>query len=759
MIIANTRLLASARHSASALALATAAVAPSAFAQTAASQAADTPASTQGLEEIIVTAERRSADVQKTPAAVTVQSGDDLLQRGKFTLTNILETVPGVSGGESEGVSNNPTGNDSPAAGITIRGISSNGALVGQTVPGVTATAIYVDDVYGGVGGSYDIDRVEVLRGPQGTLYGRSATAGLIAIHTRAPNLEDRSMEVSLEGGNLDLFHVTGAVNLPIIEDKLALRVAGNHYERDGADVESGYGATNTDEAKAKLLFKPTDNFSLLIGGALQNRQYGNGGAVGNLVSPNKFSYTPSTAGEASTKFRQVWAQVNWDIGGVQLTYLPAYRTWKQNATVYAVGPGGAIIEQIVTTPKDEFITQEIRIASDNSSGVKWQTGLFYYQNSLVSDNLNQWQSSSVLMFDAYIHRKTYDIGVFAEGTVPVTDNLRVTGGLRYNKTTVKTEEDFASNTNTLCYTPAAFNCPAAAAGSPLAGTPADIITASVGGAAGRRVFRKLSYKARIEYDLSPTNLLYASVSSASLPGDVQIGTGANSTPTVNIYQSEGLTSYEVGSKNRFFDRRLQINLGIFHYDYGGYQLSILQNPLDPSSGYLYNVPMRMTGAELELLLQATSADRVSFNFSHIDAPFHDRPAGFADYAVQKKLWGFSPTTATLSYDHDFALAGGSNITFRGEGIWRAGYYVQALSAPLAAQGGLPYNYQKAFIQGNVNLTWTSTDGRFSLTGYVRNVTNYRYKTYVNLQSLSPLQASGTQSDPRTAGAVLTARF
>lgn len=714
------------------------------------------------LEEVIVTAERRSVSVQKMAAAVTVQSGGDLLERGKFTLTNILETVPNVSGGESEGVSDNPTGNDSPAAGITIRGIASNGALAGQTVPGVTATAIYVDGVYGGVGGSYDIDRVEVLRGPQGTLYGRSATAGLIAIHTRNPSLGELSAEGSVEAGSLGLLRATAAVNLPVVKDTVALRVSGNHYERDGADTEEGYGATRTNEVKAKLLFAPSDNVSLLVGGALQDRQYKNGGAIGSLTTPDKFSYdTSSPIGAADTKFRQVWAQLDWDMGGAQLTYLPAYRTWTQDATVYAIGPGGAIIRQTVKTPKDEFLTHELRLASNNDSGLKWQTGIFYYHNVLVSDNLNEWDSSNKLMFDADIRRKTEDIGVFAEATVPVTSRLRLTGGLRYNKTTVATQEDFASNLNTLCYTPVGFvaGCPVGPAGSLLAGTPEVIVTASVSGSASTRVFENTTYKARVEYDLSPTQLLYASTSNAYLPGDVQIGTGANNIPAVNVYESEMLTAYEIGSKNRFFNERLQVNFGIFHYNYGGYQISVLLDPTNPATGFLFNVPMRMTGEELEALYQITPTDRIGLNVSHIDAPFHDKPAGFAASAVQTKLWGFSPTSATLSYNHDFTLAGGSSLAFYAEGIWRDGYYVRPLSAALASQGGLPYNFQEAFFQGNINLTWTSADSRYSLTGYVRNVTDYRYKTYVNLQSLSPVQATGTQSDPRTFGAVLTARF
>ena len=358
--------------------------ASSAHAQTTAatsSEMAAGPQETNGgsaqLGEIIVTAERRSSNVQKTPAAVTVQSGEDLLQRGKFTLNNILETVPNVSGGESEGVSRYPTGNDSPASGITIRGIASNGTVSGQSIPGVTATAVYVDDVYGGLGGGYDIDRVEVLRGPQGTLYGRSATAGLVAIHTRDPQLGHTSADISVEGGNLDLIHVTGAVNVPIVDDKLALRVAGDHYERDGPDASRGYGAVNQDAGKAKLRFKPTDTFSLLVGGAFQDRQFNNGGLSTNFVAPNKVSFDPVTTGSSKTRFRQVWGQADWEVGGVRLTYLPAYRTWKQDATVYLVGPGGSIINQGVKSPKDHFLTQELRLASLGSSRLSWQAGLF----------------------------------------------------------------------------------------------------------------------------------------------------------------------------------------------------------------------------------------------------------------------------------------------------------------------------------------------------------------------------------------------
>lgn len=357
-----------------ATALATLGAAQGAHAQSApsAAPAATTPATPPESQEIVITAERRASDVQRTAAAVSVERGQDLLKLGKFTLRDVLETIPGVSGGQSEGVSNEPTGNDSPETGVTIRGISSNGGLSGQTISGVPATAVYVDDVYGGIGGSYDIDRVEILRGPQGTLYGRSATAGLIAIHTRNPDLAEFGGDASAEGGSYDLLHLSGAVNVPFIKDELGLRVAGNMYQRNGVDIDRGVGKSRVTDLRGKLLFRPSSDFSLLVGGALEDRHLYNGGVVGNFVSPYKIDYSPYSVGLAKLKSREIWAEANWDFHGAKLTYVPAYRTWTQNADVFVVGPGGGSLKQIVTTPHDTFLTQELRLASEDSSLIRW---------------------------------------------------------------------------------------------------------------------------------------------------------------------------------------------------------------------------------------------------------------------------------------------------------------------------------------------------------------------------------------------------
>ena len=146
--------------------------------------------------------------------AVSVRSGEELESEGKFSLRSILEDMPGIEGGASAIQSRHGgSGTDNQAIGLVIRGIPSNVGVGGGIISVPSAAAIYVDGVYEGVGGGFDIERVEALRGPQGTLYGRSATSGLVSIHTRDPMLARIRRQCRLETGNYGLRHFTGGVN------------------------------------------------------------------------------------------------------------------------------------------------------------------------------------------------------------------------------------------------------------------------------------------------------------------------------------------------------------------------------------------------------------------------------------------------------------------------------------------------------------------------------------------------------------------
>ena len=318
----------------------------SAFAQSAPEPGSTAAAQASGdtLEEIVVTSERRVSDVQKTATSISVRGGADMESQGRYSLAQILEDVPGVVGGAATSTgSSSGSGNDVAGSGIMIRGIQSNAPAGGSVTSVAPATAVYVDGVYEGIGSDYDIDRVEVLRGPQGTLYGRSATAGLVATHTFDPDLGHLGGNAAVEFGNYALQHYTAVANLPLVDDVLAIRVAGNRYERNGYDSAPGGQQTTTD-GKVKVLFKPNDQLSVLLGAALQNNQTHTGGVTINqeyelpngtfVTAPNVYTFTGTPVSPGHNDFRQYWALINWDLGPATLTYQPAYRTWTSQANL-----------------------------------------------------------------------------------------------------------------------------------------------------------------------------------------------------------------------------------------------------------------------------------------------------------------------------------------------------------------------------------------------------------------------------------------
>lgn len=703
------------------------------------------------LEEVVVTAERREADVQSTAASVSVQTGEQLAKQGRYSLNDILENVVGVSGLTVNGPSG--TGTDAPEVGIAIRGIKSNsdGAAAANSLSVASTTAVYVDGIYSGIGGSYDIDRVEILRGPQGTLYGRSATGGVIATYTVAPDLNDVSGHVAAELGDYSLQHYSAAANVPVVEDKLAVRLSGNYYSRDGYEHPEG-GAVENKDARLKFLYQPTENLSLLFGAALQDNVTHTGGLTYRLTGerrPGAFYADRATpVAEGNTKFRQYWADVRWDLGFATLSYLPALRTWEQDSQVYAIGPGGPLLNQFVRTPDDDYITHELHLTSNLDAPFPWQVGTVYYRNKIDGfSNEIRWLSSNALLTRREQSRDVESTGVFAEGTYPFTDTTRLTAGVRYDTSDIDVDMDYVSNFNRLTNV-----------GTPNAGLPEDNRFYTVSGDAGSAHYSNTTYKIRLEHDLAQVNLLYAMVSSGFIPGDIQI---ASSIPPVAYkYDATELTSYEIGTKNRFLDQTLQLNGAIYFYDYKGYQTTVTPNPADPSNTIFVVTPAEMKGAELELLYQMTSLDRIGFGVSYIDAYWVDTPPGFTNAIVQETITNIPPITTNLAYDRNFDLSGGSRMNLHADVRLTKSYDTRALSAGFYALGAQEYVRVGDQTIGNLSAGWTSSGGRYSLTGYVRNVADKRYRIVNTLQTISPtLNGTVELSAPRTWGVILRVDF
>ena len=717
------------------------------------------------LKEIVVTAERRVADLQKTAASVSVRSGEEMVTQGRYSLQSIIQDIPGITGGALESTATSlGGGTDVAGAGLTIRGIQSNVGVGGSATSNAPAAALYVDGVYEGVGGNYDIDRVEVLRGPQGTLYGRSATSGLVAIHTRDPSLTTYGVDAAVEAGNYDLRHYTAGVDLPLVDDTLGLRVAANSYDRTGYYNGDG-GAIKNLDSKVKLLYKPNEDFSLLLGVAAQNNTDHTGGtAVKSSTDPGFISYGPAPTGTGHNNFRQIWAELNWNLGFGTLTYLPTLRTWWQNSVTVAFLPGTAsVLDQTKSTPSDDFVTHELRLASNPDSKLIWQIGALYYDNHLIDANTVRFADGALAFAADPLSKSTKAGGLFAQGTYPVTDTWRVTGGLRFDYTKVVTAESYTTN--------AALSGPPSPAGI---GLPELDSTLVLPASQGTSIFHDVTYKLRLEHDVTSKNLLYASLSTGFSPGDISVTTCQSAsfppvnTPCVLVLKDEILKTWEVGSKNRFLDGRLQVNVDAYYNDYSAYQAQNVDIGTAQNAQFTtFAVPVQAYGSEFELLYQLTANDRVGVNAAWTNAYYVHKPALFAVYVAEDKVanntiasTGVAPITANVNYDHIFHLPGASTLTFHGDVRWLSSQEGD-LSSFVATTIGAWAVRVHAQVLGDLSATWASPRSRYALTGYVRNVGDNRYITSVAATTppVTPEMYTQTQYDPRTFGFIAAVKF
>jgi len=725
------------------------------------------------LEEITITAEKRTENLQAIPAAVTAIQGADLKEMGKITTAQILESLPNVQFHEGEGP--NPNGN------IVIRGMQRTQQSGGDNDNNPAATATYVDEVYQGIGGGYDLNRVEVLRGPQGTLYGRSSTGGVVAFHTNDPILDQFSGDVSAEYGTASLMNFEAAVNVPV-SDKFALRAAGHFYQRDGY-IDAEGGKTRTEEGRIKALFQPSDKLNMILSISDTRQKDNGGGKTPVLVSAAKIDYagTPTDVVEGTEhESRQASLTVNYNLDGSSLTYIGAYHDYDDSGNTAPETMRGFTQIHRVTNPTNTFHTEEIRWTSDSESQFKWLVGSNYYEarydETDMAYQLSAQGDTNPASFDAPVYgtsiiKDTKNYGLFTENTYDFNDSLHLTAGLRFDKTKIVQSTVYHFNKNLDDQS------------NPL--NPADWAIFSLKNKTNN--YNNFTYKMRLEYDLTPESLIYAITATGFLPGNFAVtpksisdGPGQPVTGVNFIimpFDQQRLTSYEVGTKNRFLDNRLQLNGALFYYKYQGYQEAVNIAAAGPPSYAVVSVPLRMFGVEVESELLITAYDRLTFNAGWLDAkitdfPYIDGIGDTSDYFQLEQLPGNPRLKASLGYDHSFIFNDGSTLMPRVQLRYTGGYYLQQLSTTnLALEDDYNmdvkgYDYQSACVLGDISLTWTSSDSKYSVSSYVRNITDEEYKTNIAVPALvggpSGEYVSDTTvevGDPRTFGVVLKVKF
>lgn len=680
------------------------------------------------LQEVVVTAQKRTDTLQRTPLSETVLSGVSLTEQKKTNLQEILDQVPGV---QMQGTLGGFV--------VNMRGVTNNAGASADNV-----TSLYIDGVYSSQlpienrAAFFDMNRVEVLRGPQGTLWGGNALGGAISFVTNDPELARYSVKATAVAGNYDDLAGQAVVNVPI-GSNVAIRAVIASEDRRGF-YSNGQDDSVYNSARLKLLYQPSNDLRLVLT-ALQTKLGGEGpGAVispypaglQSLTNPwaavqpvvfNGNVITPSSPGKANS-YR---ANLDWNVGIGTLTLLPAYTTIDQASVI---SPGLSVHVQHTRT------TAELRLSSLESSPVHWTVG-GYYQHFNTPLHVN------VVVADVQTGqeflRETQYAG-FGQVTVPITSAFRFTGGVRYTHES-HSELDF-------------FIPP----GAPVT------LTYPGSGSSGTT-----TWKAGIEADVASDTMLYGSVSTGFRAGGLVAG--ANSPPaqvppgaTLPAFDPEKLTAYAVGVKSEFLNRRAQLNAETFYYHYQNYQVQG-GNPFGQT--FESNAQgARTYGAELESRIRATPSDSIDASVAYLHATFGRQTGGRGStedpttnfYIADGAEMDHSPHwTAHLGYGHNWSLPAGGVLTAAADAnyVTRQKLYY---SSNCHADG--TECWQPGHHIMNAHVAFNSADERWNVTAYIRNIENYTSANGMLTSSASSVGQEVYYLDPpRTFGVSVTLKL
>lgn len=706
---------------------------------------------TDQLEEVVVTAERRATTVQEAPLSVTAISGADLETTGVNSYRDALKNAPSVV---VEGTSQT----DTTAPTIAIRGLGTDGG--GRT----GAVAVYVDGVIVNNANLqfYDLSRVEVVAGPQATLYGGVATGGAVNIISNNPSFNRASGEVRLGGGNFDELSFEGMANLPL-SDKFAVRAAVNADRR--ANYWGGQGDGRDEiNGRFKALYKPNDNLSILLGAEV----YRFTGAVEDGLAPEDAQGHPAatipTIGYGNINDNKLYANITANLGFANLTYIPALQIGSTNITSQVVPYlDGRFTSFNNTSPYEDQVTQELRFSNKDDSPVKWVGGLYFQHAWMKKTNTTSPLEQDVApptFTPPYpvvvtgggdlpvsndpsptIYFQTIDITQyhpFAQVTVPVLPGIRLTGGVSYSSYEINYPQ-----TQTFG-----------------GATPASYVYDTT--------FHNVDGVGRIEGDLSAKNLVYASFSTGFRPG------GPGSGQAGQEYGKETVKAYEIGSKNRFLNDRLQVNADAYYDKFPGFQNQI--NSLDQTGAPLQEiavVPARLIGIELSLDAKLTSDDTLSLKTAWEKANYtanYINSAGVAVPTDGAQLTHAPKWDLNGDYNHEFLFTDNSLLVFDISAHYQSSQPVtfsactfsQIYCADPVNRPGDRFTddkpeytaqyFQKGYVVADSSITYTLPNDKYSITAFGRNITNQVYKTNTTFG----LANIGT---PRTYGLLLHAAF
>lgn len=695
--------------------------------------------------DIVVTAQKRPERLQETPVAVTAFTQADLDAGVNRTLVDIVKTAPGVSFS---------SGNTARAEGIRIRGVGT--ASFSEGVTGSVATV--VDGVVLGrqAQGLFelnDIAQIEVLRGPQGTLYGATSTAGLINIVTQRPSARPTAAW-DVQYGNFNEVRARATVSGPLAGDTLKARISGYYAIRDGeiTNVVNGEDLNNRREYgfRVKIELQATPNLNFLLTSdfiesrnrccSLTFRTVGTPAAIAPVIA-SESNRNVALNSPASAQLNRAWGvtlQGDYDLGSAVVTSITGYRRWTFSDGGDVDFTALNIIPFAGTDNQSRQFSQELRIASKGENRLSYIAGLYFFDQTLDARSRFDQRLAPLFIPNATgaaigqiretavrtVRQKQYS--AFAQLEYKVADTVKLIGGLRYTKFDLGL--DFArTNTNPLLgtITGAPFNS-LLVLGLPTAFTTTNNDT-------------NLSGKAGIQFQPTRDVMAYASYTRGYKGPAVRADSGdpiagADVAITARI-APETVDSYEAGIRTQFLDHKLTINLTGFYSKFKNFQANTV-NPANPVQQSLVNAgDVSTRGAELEVLLRPLTGLTLAGSAAYVDAQYGNilvscsafrtvagcNPVGAAFLLnLNGQQFQNAPRwTSNLSANYDFAVGSDLRAFVRGEAQYRSSVYFSFARDPLTRQGG--------YTLFNATVGLRTADDRFSVSVYGKNLSNQDY--------------------------------
>jgi iron complex outermembrane receptor protein len=706
---------------------------PQVFAQSSGSNQSGT------IEEIVVTAQKREQNLQDTPIAISAFTADAIEEMQIDGVRKISQLAPSLVFNQSGG-----------AANTYMRGVGQDiSTILGE--PGV---AMFIDGVYQGANfaqiATYnDLERIEVLRGPQGTLYGRNTTGGNINIYTKKPGFES-GFETSLLYGDYDRLKATIAGQTTLVEDRVAIRgnfvTDSNDGYRDNPLNGKELEERDIQAGAVSVLFVPSDNVELVLRGDW-NEQDDDSPAwdylelvPGSGLSPLFFGGSAAPGADDvrvdkensyQTEHWGVSADLTWDIGDLRVKSITAYRESDYDANYDNDGTDAAFLNTIGGQYSEQW-SQELNLSGMAfNDKLEWITGLFYFQqdieaffvfdlpvlqtffesvfpdiqngfipplppgglgdptrNLFYADRILTGTGSAIPFLDFRNNQDLESYAAFAQGTYSLTDELRLTAGVRYT-------EDEKDNTQTVV----ANISPASCIDLPL-----------------NEEWDEVTWKLGVDWDVADNALFYGSVSRGFKSGGFNGGTCNNG------YDPETILSYEAGIKTTLAEGRVQLNLSAFYYDYEDFQArlfvnnaSVVENAADTEMMGFEAQGVFAPGNGFEMDASASWMDTEYVDFFAVNPMTADPANEDASGNQVLRAPDFSYNVG-VQYTVNTDLAG--SFTLRYEAAYKDDYYTTVFNDDFAL---VPSHTVQ-----NIRMFWRFRDN-WEIHGFVENLDDEQY--------------------------------